>query len=262
MLCTFCSAGSPASSPAPRRGCCRGCASPDGGHRSTSSRQASVPSQPRAKFSELKSDGVELSALERGDGNVSAAVMGDPLLLRTLSRAIGRPARRNPVVISSRADGVSPAVRNRSATPADDTCSRRLLSSRVKQPLRRRASWAVVVADRRNTQPSSVIERQNARWAAAVSAATCRDPGTAGRMHAKTGDDPQRHAPRQSPLEPTMRLNSKTVATHFLGFIRFLALFVWFLRTYSMYLVAARRRVGRGDVDNCSKASKASRLSV
>jgi hypothetical protein len=58
--------------------------------------------------------------------------------------------------------------------------------------LRRRASWADVVDDRRNTQPSSVIDRPNARRAAAVSATsygapvttdalsatTCRHPGT------------------------------------------------------------------------------------
>ena len=35
-------------------------------------------------------------------------------------------------------------------------------------------------------------------------------------LHANTGDDPQRHAPRQSALAPTMRLNAQTVATNYL----------------------------------------------
>ena len=88
-LCTCCFAGSAASSPVPRRGCRRGCASPEGWHRSTSSRQASVPSLRRAEFSALSADGAELSALEsdgaelsamdRGFRHVSAATIGKPL---------------------------------------------------------------------------------------------------------------------------------------------------------------------------------------
>ena len=48
-----------------------------------------------AELSALETDGAELSALDCGFRDVSAAVMGDPLLLRTFSRAVGRPARRN-----------------------------------------------------------------------------------------------------------------------------------------------------------------------
>jgi hypothetical protein len=40
--------------------------------------------------------------------------------------------------------------------------------------LRGRAPWAAVVDDRRNTQPSPVIDRRNARRADAVSATSCR----------------------------------------------------------------------------------------
>jgi hypothetical protein len=49
-----------------------------------------------------------------------------------------------------------------------------------RRTLRRRTSWAGVPDDRRNTQPSPVIDRRNARRADAVSATSFAIPGKTG----------------------------------------------------------------------------------